>query len=285
VIDWLDIDGDILLWGEYVEQQGTHIYGYNLNDDIGFSVSTIPAWQYNPVIHESAIIFSRDDVNQDAHHFYDRDLYYLPLDDVNESQDRTSNVTVWDFMVPNVVVLDDMEFYDPFMSGRGIWLAWDNPNGTGSYVDLGLVNFAPVHEGEKSMVYSYDNINDPYWIDLYYSEIISIFDDPCDWISKDVNMITLYFYGDTENVSDRMYIALEDDDGAYAEVSYANQDDLNLMQWSRWDVTLSAFNGINLTQVKAVYIGFGIRNSLNPTGGRGYVFFDDIIIWRQLAFN
>ena len=43
--------------------------------------------------------------------------------------------------------------------------------------------------------YSYDNINDPYRIGLFYSEVIYEFDDPCDWISKNVDMLNLYFYG------------------------------------------------------------------------------------------
>jgi hypothetical protein len=53
--------------------------------------------------------------------------------------------------------------------------------------------------------------------------------------------------------------------------------------WTRWDIPLQllADEGVNLSNVRSMTIGFG--NKLNPTagGGSGFVFFDDIRLYRE----
>ncbi len=274
-VDWLDIYGEILVWGEYSTSTGTNIYGYDLTQRVEFAVCTKPGWQYAPVIYDSTIVFSSDSADEASQQFYDRDVYYRRIGDINESDGRTSTGKVWEFKIANVINVDDMESYDPY--DNMIWHSWDNPNGTGSWIDLGLKPWQPVNNGVRSMEYSYDN-TDVRETGVFYSEAISVFDDPCDWLTSDVNILFLYFYGDAENITDRMYVALTDSAGYYAEVSYDDPTDLNISQWQKWEIPLSGFDGVNRAEVQAIHIGFGDRNSLNPTDAYGVVYFDEITL-------
>jgi len=66
-----------------------------------------------------------------------------------------------------------------------------------------------------------------------------------------------------------------------AVVSHDNPDAARITTWSQWTIDLQAFadQGVNLTDVDTLSIGFGDRN--NPqAGGLGKVYFDDIRLYR-----
>jgi hypothetical protein len=51
--------------------------------------------------------------------------------------------------------------------------------------------------------------------------------------------------------------------------------------WTQWDISLQEFEdqGVNLSNVSSMIIGFGNKN--NPiAGGEGHVFFDDVRLYR-----
>ena len=156
IIDWLDIDGQVLVWGEYGQSERANIYGYNLANpnQPDFTVCTQPGWQYKPVIYESTIVYSSDN-EETSQQFYDRDIFCVEINDINESQDRTSTGTVFEFKVGNIVILDDMESYDPYI--EMIWYYWDNPDWTGSWIGLGTDPWQPVYNDARAMEFSYDN--------------------------------------------------------------------------------------------------------------------------------
>ena len=277
VIDWLDIHGEFLVWGEYGESAGTNIYGYYLNlenpeDPCEFAVCTQPAWQYAPVIYESTIVFSSDDVEEGSQHFYNRDLYCV---DINMSEARED---VHEDKIAYEIILDDMEYY--IKPPDNLWLSWENPDWTGSWVELGLDPWQPVHDGNQSMKYEYDNTDTSQWELGVYSETVLTFDGPQDWESTGVKLLTLYFYGspgNDANNSEMMYVGLEDST-TFAKVSYdGDMNDIKLSNWQKWVIPLSEFTSVSMSAVEKIYIGFGDSDALSP-GGFGIVYFDDITV-------
>jgi hypothetical protein len=78
------------------------------------------------------------------------------------------------------------------------------------------------------------------------------------------------------NDPESMYVALN----GTAVVYHDNPNATQIDTWTRWDINLQAFadQGVNLTNVDTIAIGFGDKK--NPqTGGSGTMYFDDIQIW------
>jgi hypothetical protein len=212
--------------------------------------------------------------------------YYWRIDEMGDSY---TPGLVWSFTLGDIIVVDDMESYTPGRdSPNAICNEWIDgyTNWTGSLVFLGIAPAAPVHGGEQSMMYFYANDFDNGA--GYYSEIEREYPDPCDWTAVGVKALTLYFYGDPSNdatATERMYVGLEDSSSSYAEVKYGdNGEDMNdvkIEDWQEWNIALQDFNdgGVNLTEIKKVYIGFG--NKVDPfmPGGLGLVYFDDITVY------
>jgi hypothetical protein len=79
------------------------------------------------------------------------------------------------------------------------------------------------------------------------------------------------------NDPELMYVALNDS----AVVTNDNPNASQISEWTEWSIDLMHFadQGVNLTNVNTISIGFGDKN--NPVaGGSGMVFFDDIRLYR-----
>ena len=57
---------------------------------------------------------------------------------------------------------------------------------------------------------------------------------------------------------------------------YFNLPHPRIPQWHEWSIPLADFNGVDLTSVANLHIGFGVPGSTEPAGGHGIVLFDDI---------
>jgi hypothetical protein len=94
--------------------------------------------------------------------------------------------------------------------------------------------------------------------------------------------LVLYFYGNPINaVTEPMSVVLTDVTDANAAVTYGTEpdedmSDVNEATWHEWNIALTRFSGIDLTQIKAIAIYFG-----PGAGGGGTVFFDDISLCGQ----
>jgi hypothetical protein len=189
------------------------------------------------------------------------------------------------------IIVDDMESYTPgWESENPITNTWHDgfDNLTGSWL---FVETTTVYEGEQSMWYDYDNTTN--WGAGFYSEIEREYADPCDWTASGVKALTLCFYGepgnDTED-TERMYVGLEDSSGpnSFAVVRYGdNNEDINDVgkpRWHDWKIALQDFadGGVDLTNIKKVYIGFGDRGN-GYWGGRGVVYFDNIRLHESIC--
>jgi hypothetical protein len=215
--------------------------------------------------------------------------YYWRIDAVNPGY-SDSKGDVWSFTVMEYIAVDDMEAYNTSDNMIGdTWLGWWW-NWTGSRVELWIDPCVPVHAGAQSMRYLYDNAGGPLGVFHYYSEIVRTFSGPCDWTDSEMKALTLYFYGNAGNdagVTERMYVGLEDS-SSYAQGEYGDNgedmNDIKIAEWQEWNIRVQDFNdgGVDLSDIRKMYIGFGDRGNLNPggiPGGSGIVYFDDIRLY------
>jgi hypothetical protein len=214
--------------------------------------------------------------------------YYWRIDQVNTDGTTTKGRT-WSFTTANFLIVDDFELYNDFdpddPESNRIFMTWKDGigygspgsppyfagNGTGSIIGNAEPPFAGqqiVHGGKQSMPYEYNNAGT-----LKYSEAEMTLVYPRDWTEKGVSKLTIWFRGDSDNDAVPMYVALNASAVVYHDDSNATRMDT----WTEWTIELQKFvdQGMNLTNVNTIAIGFGNKNNPQP-GGSGLMFFDDI---------
>jgi hypothetical protein len=206
--------------------------------------------------------------------------YYWRIDEANNvNADSPWTGPLWSFTTANFLLVDDMESYndldpaDP--ASNRIFLAWidgfDDP-ANGSIVGYENPPFAEqtiVHGGLQSMPMSYDNA-------VGKSEATLTLTDTRDWTVNGVNTLTIWFRGNSANVAETLYVALNDS----AVVNNDNPDVAQAGSWTQWNIDLQAFadQGVNLANVNSITLGLG--NRANPiAGGSGMMYFDDIRLY------
>jgi hypothetical protein len=144
----------------------------------------------------------------------------------------------------------------------------------------------PNHDGPRAMKYWYRNHLSP-----YYSEARATIGtgsgklniEP-DWLSMGAKALVLWFYGKAGNdKNEQMYVKLID--GA-SVVGRANYPDMNAVQealWHEWNIDLQDFadQGVNLSNVAKIYIGFGDQPAGINDGIDDIVYFDSIRLYKR----
>ncbi len=204
--------------------------------------------------------------------------YYWRVDEVNNDA-TISKGRIWSFTIADYLIVDDFEDYNDY-SPNEVWNFWldgysDASNGsTAGYPDPDFnagehyLEINTVHSGAQSMPLFYDN-------SVGLSEVTKTLNE--DWTVEGVGVLTLFYYGDATNDSEPMFVALDD-----AVVTNEDADAALVTEWTQWDIPLQQFadQGVNLTNVGSITIGLG--NKANPVaGGAGFVFFDDIRLYRS----
>jgi hypothetical protein len=72
-----------------------------------------------------------------------------------------------------------------------------------------------------------------------------------------------------------LYIAVEDSAGHIKTLTYPDPAAVQAIDWQKWMIPLSQFQGVNLSGVKKMSIGVGDRNKPSPDG-KGVIYLDDI---------
>jgi hypothetical protein len=93
------------------------------------------------------------------------------------------------------------------------------------------------------------------------------------WTDQDVGMLS--------NEAELMYVTAEDGSGMAATVYHDDSNAVLIDSWTQWNIDLQAFanQGVVLTDVSNLAIGFGDKENPQP-GGSGTMFFDDIRLYR-----
>ena len=83
------------------------------------------------------------------------------------------------------------------------------------------------------------------------------------------------------NEAELMYVTVEDGSGMAATVYHDDSNAVLIDSWTEWNIDLQAFanQGVVLTDVSNLAIGFGDKENPQP-GGSGTMFFDDIRLYR-----
>ncbi|TKJ35254.1 MAG: hypothetical protein CEE38_15610 [Planctomycetes bacterium B3_Pla] len=208
--------------------------------------------------------------------------YYWRIDQVNDvNPDSPWTGHIWSFTTGNFLTVDDFEDYNDYPPDE-IWNTWIDGFGTttnGSTVGYANPDFPAgehfvetniVHGGSQSMPYFYDN-------NLKTSEATMTLVSVRDWTEEGVTKLSLRFIGDAANSAERMFVALNGTAVVYHDDASATQ----ITGWNEWVIDLQEFanQGVVLTNVNTITIGFGTKNS--PTaGGTGTIYFDDIRLIR-----
>ncbi|MHC4309949.1 MAG: carbohydrate binding domain-containing protein [Planctomycetota bacterium] len=208
--------------------------------------------------------------------------YYWRIDEVNSpNPDSPWPGILWSFTTADFLIIDDMESYNDIAEGEPgsnrIYIAWadgfDNPAINGSVVGNEPPPIAEqtiVHDGSQSMPMYYNNA-------VGKSEATLTLTYPRDWTEDGVSILSIWFRGNSDNAAEQMYVALNNS----AVVNHDNPDAAKIGSWTEWTIDLTRFadQGVNLTNVNTMTIGFGNRN--NPTaGGAGMMYLDDIRLYR-----
>ncbi len=210
--------------------------------------------------------------------------YYWRIDEVNSpNPDSPWPGILWSFTTAGFLTIDDFESYNDLNEdepgSNRIYLAWldgfDNPAVNGSIVGHANPPFAEqtiVHGGNQSMPMSYDNA-------VGKSEATLTLTYPRDWTEDGVSTLSIWFRGNSDNAAETLYVVLNDS----AVVNHDNPDAAQIDSWTEWTIDLMRFadQGVDLTNVNTMTIGFGNRN--NPTaGGAGMMYFDDIRLYKPV---
>jgi hypothetical protein len=208
--------------------------------------------------------------------------YYWRIDQYN-TDGTTSEGRVWSFAVADYLIVDDIESYNDLEEGdlasNRVYLAWIDGYGTtanGSVIgslDPPFVNRSDVHSGTQSMPYSYDN-------NFKTSEATLTLSSLRDWTTEGVGILSLWFKGESLNTPEPMYVALNGNALVYHDDPAATQ----IGVWTEWTIDLSAAGGfadqgVDLTNVTSITIGFGTPGAATA-GGAGSMLFDDIRLYR-----
>ena len=205
--------------------------------------------------------------------------YFWRIDEIN-SDETVSVGKIWSFTIADYLIVDDFEDYNDYPPDE-VWNTWidgyDNPaNGsTSGYPDPDFnagehyLESKTVHSGVYSFPLFYDNA-------AGISEVTRSQTSLRDWTQYDVDTLMLWYFGDAANAAQPMYVALNGN----AVITNDDADAALVLEWTPWNIPLQDFadQGVNLTAVNSITLGFG--NKSNPTaGGSGHVFFDDIRLY------
>jgi hypothetical protein len=81
------------------------------------------------------------------------------------------------------------------------------------------------------------------------------------------------------NSPDGLYVIVEDNGGQAALAIHPDPAATNAQAWTEWRILLSRFTGVNLKQIKKVYIGVGGYETKAPDD-TGRISIDDIRVWK-----
>jgi hypothetical protein len=284
-----------------------------INGTIGVRLTDVLTWQSGDNAASHEVYFGTDanavaDATKDSSEYkgvkeigdesYDpgklawNTTYYWRVDEVNEADPNSPWIGyLWSFATGDFFVVDDFESYDA--GNNQIWYMWldglgygtpDSPpyyagNGTGAAVgDETTTSYCEqkiVHGGRKAMPVVYDNNKQGY---AKYSEVEMILSETRNWTDEGVDELSLWFYGDSSNSADPLYVAVSNSTGDPVGVVYDDPAAAQIGAWTRWIIPLQTFadGGIDLTDVDKIMIGLGTRGNLTTPGGAGKMIFDDI---------
>jgi len=202
--------------------------------------------------------------------------YYWQVVEVNDTETPSSYAgDVWSFLTPEAGIIDDMESYDDVVNF--IWINWmdgvdDDTNGSVVGVDKNAPETEVVYQGYKAMPMEYDNST------ALFSEVTRTFDPPLDLTKGSPESLCLYFCGAPDNDAQPIYLVLKDVLGSEKGVPQGNPEATLVLEYEQWVIPMSDLSGLDLAQIESMTIGAGDPDSAQPSGAKGKVYIDNIVV-------
>jgi len=191
--------------------------------------------------------------------------------------------------------------------GNGVWFGWRNTASKDSYSQkqTGIVapHWVKIERDISGDFRAYHSANGSTWEVLGVSQNIQMSrdvyiglalsshdaDSTCkavfsnvtitgtlsqQWANQDIGIVS--------NDPEPMYVAISNIAGQPAVVYNEDPNAATMDTWTEWRIPLQAFTdqGIDLTDVDRIAIGFGTKGNITITGGSGKMFIDDIRLYR-----
>jgi len=95
-----------------------------------------------------------------------------------------------------------------------------------------------------------------------------------EWTNQDIGIIS--------NDAEPMYVAVANTSGDPAVVYHDDPNAAQIDTWTEWVIGLQEFadQGVDLTDIDRIAIGFGTKDDTTTVGGSGIMYFDDIRLYR-----
>jgi len=205
-----------------------------------------------------------------------KQTYYWRIDEVNEAQERVIKGKLWSFTVADYLLIDDMEAYESGVNE--IFNTWESDWETSTANILIQTDANYVHEGDKSMMYYYDNYSYPY---VALAE--RTFASPQDWTVAGFKVLTLYLRGRFDNDAGSVqpiYVQVSDGTNT-GTVQYEDSNDLirGWAGWQEWNIELQEFVDDAPSLNLAAITKLGIKIGDGTMADLGEVYFDDIRLY------
>ncbi len=210
------------------------------------------------------------------------ETYYWAVNEVNATL-AMPTPAVWSFKVSEYKVIDDFEGY---VDDAALQLKWSKVGWAYPYLAKYSAGY-PAHievEGDvNSMRFEYTSNG------VGNKKLVRTWVADQNWIADNTKILTLYLHGLAENDEALVKVTLEDANTPIpntASVTYGDfgNEDPNIIanewdaswdeRWHRWDIELSRFSGVTLSEIRKLTITIG-----DTSIAQGNLFVDDIRLY------
>jgi hypothetical protein len=191
--------------------------------------------------------------------------------------------------------------------GNGVWFGWRNEEGKDSFsqkqTGITAPHWVKLERDISGNFRAYHSSNGSTWQalgaaqniqmnrDVYIGFALTSHDTDltCEAVFSDVSITgtagqqwTNQDIGIESNDPEPMYVAISNIDSEPAVVYNENPNAATIDIWTEWRIPLQTFadEGIDLTDVDRIAIGFGTKGNMAIPGGSGKMFIDDIRLYR-----
>jgi hypothetical protein len=233
--------------------------------------------------------------------------YFWRVDEINDACVSSPWIgEVWMFRNTNYFVVDNFDTYTSFADMNNKWkTGYSNMRRWGcdvnpppqSYAQLDWEELLRSGDYTGVMVFGYDN-QSGWGGSSYFSEasleVNKMPDGAKDWTGgsalpdndKTANIAVSYIGSagnDADPTYDRMYVAIESNDGNFGMVLNDNPEAQRTSVWEQWEVNFTDLNSprVKMNNIDYFYLGFGLRCNRGTPGGTGTVRFDDLRLYQR----
>jgi len=181
---------------------------------------------------------------------------------------------VWSFTTVDHILIDDFDTYG--ISGGYLYETWH----TRGKARVGEESFQARRSCPQCMRFIY------YYDSVYLSETYREFQPAQDWTQAGVRTLVFWLYGMPGNDTQGWMYAVLSDGTTECRVTYDGDKGIfTRPEWGVWRVPLADFNGVDLSAVSSLALGFALPSAQPGEYGSGTVYVDDVSLYSSLCLE